>query len=84
MGRTLQNEESVLTKLTSDLNMEEESLIAQRVVCDGMNSADADAVSLPITKEIRQSCKKACQRKKLAKKVRKVICRSQRKNKRRS
>ena len=50
MGRTLQNEESVLTKLTSDLNMEEESLIAQRVVCDGMNSADADAVSLPITK----------------------------------
>ena len=84
MDRALLNEESVLTKLRSDLNMDEESLIAQRVVYDGMNSADADAVSLPITKEIRQSCKKACQRKKLAKKVRKVMCRSQRKNKRRS
>ena len=84
MDRALLNEESVLARLTSDLNMEEESLIAQRVVYDGMDSVDADAVSFPITKEIRQSCKKACQRKKLTKKVRKVMCRSQRKNKKRS
>ena len=31
-----------------------------------MNSADADASSFPITKEIRQRYKKACQRQKLA------------------
>ena len=31
-----------------------------------MNSSDADAGSFPITKEIRQSCKKARQRQKLA------------------
>ena len=54
MDRALLNEESVLARLTSDPNMEEESLIAQRVVYDGMDSVDADAVSFPITKEIRQ------------------------------
>ena len=53
-------------KLTSDVNMEEESLIAQRVIYDAMNSADAHAGSFPITKEMRQSCKKAYQRQKLA------------------
>ena len=60
-----------LTKLTSDVNIEEESLIAQRVISDAMNSADADADSFPITKEIRQSCQKARQRQKLAQKSKK-------------
>ena len=46
--------------------MEEELLIAQRVIYDAMKSTDADAGSFPITKEIRQSCKKACQGQKLA------------------
>ena len=46
MDRALLNEESVLARLTSDLNMEEESLIAQRVVYDGMDSVNADAVFL--------------------------------------
>ena len=46
--------------------MEEESLIALRVIYDAMNSADADVSSFPTTKEMRQSCKKACQRQKLA------------------
>ena len=50
-----------MNKLRSDVNMEEESLIAQRVTYDTMNSADADAGSFPIIKEMRQSCKKACQ-----------------------
>ena len=45
--------------------MEEESLIAQRVIYDAMNSADADAGSFPITKEMKQSRKKAYQRQKL-------------------
>ena len=46
--------------------MEEESLIAQRVIYEAMDSADADAGNFPITKEMRQSCKKARQRQKLA------------------
>ena len=58
-------------KLTSDINMEEESLIAQRVIYDAMNSADADAGNFSITKEMRQSCKKAHQRQKLAHKSKK-------------
>ena len=53
-------------KLTSDVSMEEESLIAQRVIYEAMNSADAHAGNFPITKEMRQSCKKARQRQKLA------------------
>ena len=38
-----------VNKLTSDVNMEEESLIVQRLIYDAMNSADADAVNFPIT-----------------------------------
>ena len=55
-----------INKLSSDASMEEESLIALRVIYDAMNSADADVSSFPTTKEMRQSCKKACQRQKLA------------------
>ena len=55
-----------INKLTLDVSLEEESLIAQKVIYDVMNSADADAGNFPITKQIRQSCKKACQRQKLA------------------
>ena len=55
-----------INKLTSDVNMEEELLIAQRVIYDAMNSADADAGNFPITKEMSKSCKKARQRQKLA------------------
>ena len=51
--------------------MEEESLIAQIVIYNAMNNANVDAGSFPITKEIRQSCKKAHQRKKLAQKSKK-------------
>ena len=43
-----------INKLTSDVNMREESIIAQRVIYDAMISADADAGSFPITKEMRQ------------------------------
>ena len=42
-----------------------------RVIYDAMNSADADAGNFPITKEMRQSCKKACQRQKLARESKK-------------
>ena len=35
--------------------MEEESLIAQRVIYDAMNSADVDPGGFPITKETRQT-----------------------------
>ena len=51
--------------------MEEESLIAQIVIYNAMNNANVDAGSFPITKEIRQSCKKTHQRKKLAQKSKK-------------
>ena len=43
-----------INKLTSDVSMEEVSLISQRVIYNGMSSADVDADSFPITKEIRQ------------------------------
>ena len=46
--------------------MEGDSLVAQRFVYDAMSSAGADAGDFPITKEIRQSCKKARLREKLA------------------
>ena len=39
----------------SDVHMEEESLIAQRVIYDAMNSADVDPGGFPITKETRQT-----------------------------
>ena len=39
-----------INKLTSDVNMEEELLIAQRVIYDVMNSASVGAGSFPITK----------------------------------
>ena len=42
--------------------MEAESLIAQRFIYDAMKNVDADASTFPITKEIKQSCKKARQR----------------------
>ena len=62
------NEDSVLTsrRKASDVNMKEESLIAQKVIYDAMNSADTDARSFSITIEMRQSCKKARERQKLA------------------
>lgn len=51
MGRALLNEDSVL-KLTSDVNMEVESLIMQRVIYDAMSSVNATDGSFPITREI--------------------------------
>ena len=63
MGRALLKEDSVLT---SCCHIEEELLITQKVIYDAMNSVDVDAGSFPITKEIRQSCKKARQRQNLA------------------
>ena len=61
-GKSFNNRGFSINKLTSDVNMEEESLIAQRFIYDTMDSADADAGSFPMTKEMRQSCKKARQR----------------------
>ena len=52
--------------MASDVNMKEESLIAQKVIYDAMNSADTDVRSFSITIEMRQSCKKARERQKLA------------------
>ena len=51
-----------VNKMTTDVNMEAESLIAQRFIYDAMKNVDADASTFPITKEIKQSCKKARQR----------------------
>ena len=49
----------------SDANMKEKLLIAERVIYDTINSANADASSFPISKEIRPTCKKAHHRKQL-------------------
>ena len=65
-GQSFTEQEFIINKLTSDVYMEEELLIAQIVIFNAMNSAYADAGSFPITKEISQSSKKACQRQKLA------------------
>ena len=43
-----------INKLTSDVNMEGESLIAQKVIYDAMNSTSAVAGSFPIAKETGQ------------------------------
>ena len=51
-----------VNKMTTDVNMEAESLIAQRFIYDAIKNVDADASTFPITKEIKQSCKKARQR----------------------
>jgi len=51
-----------VNKMTIDVNMEAESLIAQRFIYDAMKNVNADASTFPITKEIKQSCKKARQR----------------------
>ena len=50
-----------INKFPFAVNMEEELLTVQRVIYDAIKSTDADAGSFPITKESRQSCKKACQ-----------------------
>lgn len=55
-----------VNKLTTDVNMEAESLIAQRVIYDAISSADANVATFPISKELKQSCKKARQREKVA------------------
>ena len=80
-GQSFNEQGFSINKLMSDVNMEQELLIAQRVIYDAMDSGNADAGSFPITKEMRQSCKKACQRQKLAQESA-PNCRSQRKNKR--
>ena len=54
-----------IKKLISDINMKEKSLIAERVIYDAINSANADAGNFPISKEIRPTCKKAHHRKQL-------------------
>ena len=53
-GQSFNEQGFSINKLTSDINMEEESLIAQSIIYDAMNSANADAGSFPITKETRQ------------------------------
>ena len=55
-----------INKLTSDVNMGDDSLIAQRLIYDVMNNAGANAANFPITKGMKQSCKKARQRQMLA------------------
>ena len=54
-----------INKNVSDVNMEDDSLIAQRLVYDVLKNAGTDAGDFPITKELRKSCKKARQREKL-------------------
>lgn len=70
-GQSFTEQGFIINKLTSDVYMEEELLIAQIVIFNAMNSAYADAGSFPITKEIRQSCKKASQTQTLAQKSKK-------------
>ena len=60
-GQSFDEQGFSINKLASHVNMDEESLIAQRFIYDTMNSANADAGSFPITKEMRQSCRKARQ-----------------------
>ena len=58
-GQSFTEQGFSINKITSDVNMEGDSLVAQRFVYDAMSSAGADAGDFPITKEIRPSCKKA-------------------------
>ena len=51
-GQSFNEQRFSINKLVSDVNIEEESLIAQRFIYDTMNSVDADAGSFPITKEM--------------------------------
>lgn len=44
-----------INRLTSDVNMEDESLITQKIIYDVSISAYTNAGNSPITKEIRQS-----------------------------
>ena len=53
-GQSFTEQGFIINKLTSDVYMEEELLIAQIVIFNAMNSAYADAGSFPITKEISQ------------------------------
>ena len=53
-GQSFNEQRFSINKLVSDVNIEEESLIAQRFIYDTMNSVDADAGSFPITKETIQ------------------------------
>ena len=53
-GQSFYEQGFSINKLMSDVNMEEELLIAQRVIYDAMDSDNADAGSFPITKEMRQ------------------------------
>ena len=56
--------------MTSDVNMEEESLIAQRVIYDAMNSVNADAGSFSISKKLNRAVRKPV-RDKLAQAIKK-------------
>ena len=49
-GQSFTEQGFSINKLTSDVNMEEELLITERVLYDATNSADADADSFLITK----------------------------------
>ena len=60
----------IINKLTSDVNMEEESLIAQRVIYDAMNSVNADAGSFSISKKLNRAVRKPV-RDKLAQAIKK-------------
>ena len=53
-GQSFYEQGFSINKLMSDVNMEEELLIVQRVIYDAMDSDNADAGSFPITKEMRQ------------------------------
>ena len=52
-----------INKLASGVNMEEELLIAQRVIYGAMNSVDVNAVSFPLKLQESSSEKEASSRK---------------------
>ena len=60
-----------INKKVSDVNTEDDSLIAQRLVYDGLKNSGVEVWDFPITKNLRKSCKQSAKRMHLDKEKRK-------------
>lgn len=61
-----------INKHITDTNMEEDSLIAQRLIYDVLQKHDGDVSEYPITKDLRKSCRQAHSRMVLDKEKKKL------------
>ena len=61
-----------MNKQVTDTYMEEDSLIAQRLIYDVLQKFDGDVSEFPITKELRKSCRQAHSKMQLDKEQKKV------------